>query len=131
MCSVHADPAEDYPYFVGHAEETGAGVGEGFNLNCPLPAGSDWAAWCEALETCCRRIGAYAPEALVVSLGVDTHRDDPSGSFKLESGHYVPMGRRLAELGLPTLFVMEGGYAVEVLGVNVANVLAGFEGEDS
>jgi len=127
VCSVHADPDEDYPYFVGRADETGAGPGEGFNLNCPLPAGSDWPAWHEAMEICCRRIDAFAPQALVVSLGVDTHRDDPSGGFKLDSSHYVPMGRRLAELGLPTLFVLEGGYGLEVLGVNVANALAGFE----
>jgi acetoin utilization deacetylase AcuC-like enzyme len=109
----------------------GTGTGEGFNLNCPLPTGSDWATWRAALETCCQRIVDYAPQALVVSLGVDTHRDDPSGSFKLDSSHYVPLGRRLAELGLPTLFVLEGGYAVEVLGVNVANVLAGFEGKET
>ena len=69
----------------------------------------------------------YGPEVLVVSLGVDTHRDDPSGSFTLDSGHYVDVGRRLAALGLPTLFVLEGGYALEVLGANVANVVAGFE----
>ena len=128
VCSVHADPAEDYPYFVGRADETGAGLGVGFNLNCPLPAGSDWTAWRAAMEMCCRRVDAFAPQALVLSLGVDTHRDDPSGTFKLDSSHYVLMGRRLAELGLPTLFVLEGGYALEVLGVNVANVLAGFEG---
>jgi acetoin utilization deacetylase AcuC-like enzyme len=129
VCSVHADPDEDYPYFVGRADEKGAGPGEGFNLNCPLPAGSDWPAWHEAMEICSRRVGAFAPQALVVSLGVDTHRDDPSGSFKLDSSHYVQIGLRLAELGLPTLFVLEGGYALEVLGVNVSNVLAGFEGE--
>jgi len=127
FCSVHADPAEDYPYFVGRAEETGAGPGEGFNLNCPLPVGSDWAAWREAMDRCCRRITSFAPQALVVSLGVDTHRDDPSGSFKLEIGDYVDVGRRLADMGLPTLFVLEGGYALEVLGANVANVVAGFE----
>ncbi len=127
FCSVHADPAEDYPYFVGRADETGAGPGKGFNLNCPLPVGSDWAAWREAMDRCCQRIMSFAPQALVVSLGVDTHRDDPSGSFKLESGDYVEVGRRLADMGLPTLFVLEGGYALEVLGANVANVVAGFE----
>lgn len=130
VCSVHADPAEDYPYFVGCADETGAGPGRGFNLNCPLPAGSAWPAWRAAMEICCRRIDDFEPQALVVSLGVDTHRDDPSGSFKLDSSHYVLLGQRLAELGLPTLFVLEGGYALEVLGVNVTNVLAGFEGAD-
>jgi acetoin utilization deacetylase AcuC-like enzyme len=130
VCSVHADPAEDYPYFVGRADEAGAGPGEGFNLNCPLPAGSAWPAWRAAMEICCRRIDDFEPQALLVSLGVDTHRDDPSGSFKLDSSHYVLLGQRLAELGLPTLFVLEGGYALEVLGVNVTNVLAGFEGAD-
>jgi acetoin utilization deacetylase AcuC-like enzyme len=129
FCSVHADPAEDYPYFVGRADETGAGTGEGFNLNCPLAAGSGWAAWSEAMELCCRRIDAFAPQALVVSMGVDAHRDDPSGSFTLDCADFVAIGRRLAALGLPTLFVLEGGYALEVLGINVANVLTGFEGE--
>ena len=127
VCSVHADPDEDYPYFVGRADETGTGPGEGFNLNCPLPAGSDWVAWRESMEICCRRIASFSPQALVVSLGVDTHRDDPSGSFKLESSDYVAVGQRLAEMGLPTLFVFEGGYALEVLGANVANVVMGFE----
>ena len=129
VCSVHADPAEDYPYFVGRAEETGAGSGQGFNLNCPLAAGSGWAAWFEAMDLCCRRIEAFSPQALVVSLGVDTHRADPSGSFTLDSGDFVAVGRRLSALRLPTLFVLEGGYALEVLGINVANVLAGFEGQ--
>jgi acetoin utilization deacetylase AcuC-like enzyme len=127
VCSVHADPQDDYPYFVGRADETGAGAGEGFNLNCPLPAGSGWPVWCDAMEVCCRRITAFLPQVLVVSLGVDTHRDDPSGSFTLESSHYLDIGRRLAALALPTLFVLEGGYALEVIGANVAHVVAGFE----
>ncbi|MPT22385.1 MAG: histone deacetylase family protein, partial [Starkeya sp.] len=33
---------------------------------------------------------------------------------------------RIAALARPTLFVMEGGYAVEAIGVNVANTLEGF-----
>jgi acetoin utilization deacetylase AcuC-like enzyme len=31
--------------------------------------------------------------------------------------------------GLPTLFVLEGGYAVAEIGINVVNVLSGFEGQ--
>lgn len=128
VCSVHADPLHDYPYFVGHADEGGAGAGEGFNFNIPLPPGSDWCIWREAMEVCCERVAAFAPQAIVVSLGVDTHRDDPSGSFTLESSNFGDVGQRLAELGLPTLFVLEGGYALEVLGANVAQVISGFEG---
>jgi acetoin utilization deacetylase AcuC-like enzyme len=64
----------------------------------------------------------------VVSLGVDTFEKDPISHFKLTSDDYPEMGRRIAGLGLPTLFVMEGGYAVEEIGINAVNVLTGFEG---
>ena len=63
----------------------------------------------------------------MVSLGVDTFKDDPISQFKLDSPDYLAMGRRLARLGKPTLFVMEGGYAVEEIGINAVNVLEGFE----
>jgi len=65
---------------------------------------------------------------LVVSLGVDTFEKDPISHFKLTSEDYPKIGRRIAELGLPTLFVMEGGYAIEAIGVNTVNVLEGFLG---
>jgi acetoin utilization deacetylase AcuC-like enzyme len=62
----------------------------------------------------------------VVSLGVDTYAGDPISKFKLDAPEYLRMGSQLAGLGLPTLFVMEGGYAVQEIGVNVAHVLRGF-----
>lgn len=124
--SLHADPHDDYPYFLGHADEKGRGAGEGYNVNYPLPPGTGWAQYTEALDAAAGRIAAHAPDALVVSLGVDTFKDDPISHFRLESADYLKMGARLARLGLPTLFVMEGGYAVEAVGVNVTNVLTGF-----
>lgn len=65
-------------------------------------------------------------ELLVVSLGVDTFAGDPISAFRLESDDFLEVGRRLAGLGLPTVFLLEGGYAVEEIGVNVAKVLSGF-----
>ncbi|MFT7454845.1 MAG: acetoin utilization deacetylase AcuC-like enzyme, partial [Saprospiraceae bacterium] len=47
--------------------------------------------------------------------------------FKLKSDDFIDMGRTIASMGLPTLFVMEGGYAVEEIGTNTVNVLKGFE----
>lgn len=126
--SIHADPADEFPYFLGYADETGSGAGAGANVNYPLPLGTDWAAWAEALESACRRVHDWAPDALVVSLGVDTFEDDPISSFRLQSSDFPRIGTRLARLGLPTLFVMEGGYAVEQLGTNAVGVLTGFEG---
>ena len=64
---------------------------------------------------------------LVISLGVDTFKDDPISQFKLDSPDYLEMGKRIAQLGKPTLFVMEGGYAVEEIGINAVNVLEGFQ----
>jgi acetoin utilization deacetylase AcuC-like enzyme len=126
VVSIHGHPDFEYPFFLGHADETGVGVGEGCNLNLPLPAGTAFPAWLDALEVGCARLEAFAPDAVVVSLGVDTFKDDPISQFKLESEDYLRIGSRLSRLGLPTLFVMEGGYAVEEIGINAVNVLTGF-----
>jgi acetoin utilization deacetylase AcuC-like enzyme len=125
--SIHGDPSNEYPYFLGYPEERGAGQGVGFNLNLPLPCGADYERWSQALETGCRAIQTFAPEALVVSLGVDTYKDDPISQFKLESSDYLRVGERIAACGLATLFIMEGGYAVAEIGINIVNVLEGFE----
>ena len=103
------------------------GEGEGFNLNLPLPHGTDFAAWSAALEIACAAVADFAPDALVVSLGVDTYRGDPISRFRLDTPDYPVIGARIRALGLPTLFVMEGGYAVEAIGVNAVGVLTGFE----
>lgn len=126
FASLHGDPLTDYPYYLGHADERGAGRGEGFNHNLPLPRGTDFAAWRAALKTALARIAAVKAGALVVSLGVDTFEGDPISGFKLKSDDYLRMGEDLARAGLPTVFVFEGGYAVAEVGVNAVNVLEGF-----
>jgi acetoin utilization deacetylase AcuC-like enzyme len=127
VLNLHADPMVEYPYFLGHADETGEGPGEGFNVNYPMPFGTDFDRWNAALEHACRRLVAYAPDVVVVSLGVDTFEKDPISKFRLVSENYPKIGRRIAQLGKPTLFVMEGGYAVDEIGVNAVGVLTGFE----
>jgi acetoin utilization deacetylase AcuC-like enzyme len=126
--SLHGDPAEAFPYFSGYADETGAGAGTGFNMNLPLPPATEFSVWASALADGLARIRRFAPEALVVSLGVDTYAQDPISFFKLASADFSTYGRMIGELGLPTLFVFEGGYAVADVGVNAVNVLTGFEG---
>jgi acetoin utilization deacetylase AcuC-like enzyme len=125
--SLHGDPRTEYPFFLGHADETGAGAGLGFNLNLPLPAGTGVAAWFAALDTACARITAHRPDALVVSLGLDTFAGDPISHFHLQAADFSRLGAQLAGLGMPTVFVLEGGYASAELGVNAVNVLDGFE----
>ncbi len=93
----------------------------------PVPAGIPGAPrWIRPA----RKSKRYGADIIVVSLGVDTFKDDPISQFKLDSPDYLAMGARIARLGKPTLFVMEGGYAVEEIGINAVNVLEGFEGSN-
>lgn len=128
VVNLHGDPMVEYPFFLGHADETGTGGGEGFNHNYPMPFGTTWDQWSTALDDGCRKVDAYAPDILIVSLGVDTFEKDPISRFKLQTGDYPKIGARIRKLGLPTLFVMEGGYAVEEIGINAVGVLTGYEG---
>ena len=125
--SLHGDPRTEYPFYLGHADETGRGAGEGFNLNLPLPAGSAASTWFEALELACARIAQHGADALVVSLGLDTFAGDPISTFALQADDFSRLGERLSRLGMPTIFVLEGGYAAAELGENAVNVIEGFE----
>ena len=126
FCSLHGDPRDAYPYFLGYKDETGEGEGEGYNCNYPMPPGTGFEVWDTALAAACRKINAYKPDVLIVSLGVDTFKDDPISFFKLTSDDFKSYGARIARLKRPTLFVMEGGYAIAAIGLNTVNVLEGF-----
>ena len=117
-----------FPHFLGYADERGSGSGEGFNVNYPMPPDTGFTTWSNALDDACQKISDYAPDAVVISLGVDTFEHDPISGFKLSSDDFTRYGERLGALKLPTLFVMEGGYAVAEIGLNTVNVLQGYEG---
>jgi acetoin utilization deacetylase AcuC-like enzyme len=125
--SIHADPLQEFPFFLGFADETGKGKGEGSHLNLPLRWGTKWDKYEEALSAAMKKLKKFAPDVLVVSLGLDTFKEDPISKFKLEHEDYLRMGEIIAGVKKPTLFVFEGGYAVDALGINTVNVLTGFE----
>lgn len=124
--SIHADPRTDYPFYWGHADERGEGAGEGANLNLPLPRGTDGNSYRPALDTALAAIAGWGASFLIVSFGADTHSSDPISSFALEREDYGELAGAIAALGVPTLVLMEGGYAVGDLGLNVAAFLSGF-----
>lgn len=128
FASIHGAPEDSYPWFTGYADETGRGAGEGFTLNYPLPPGTGFGTWSEALDDAIARTRTFGPDALIVSLGVDAYKADPISFFTLDSPDFTAAGRRIAGLALPTVFVMEGGYAIEQVGINTVNVLEGFLG---
>jgi acetoin utilization deacetylase AcuC-like enzyme len=125
--SLHGDPAVHYPYFTGAADEVGAGAGRGATRNLPLPDGTGDDAYLDALAAAAGTVDAFDPAMLLVSLGLDTFAGDPIGAFALTGDGFRRMGALLAELGRPTLFVQEGGYAVDALGANAVAALGGFQ----
>lgn len=109
-CSLHGDPAWAYPPHTGFAEERGAGPGEGFTYNQPLPEGTAWATYAAALDRALERIARHAPGWLVLSQGFDTFEGDRWGGFLLHADDFGRIGERVRALGLPVLVVLEGGY---------------------
>jgi acetoin utilization deacetylase AcuC-like enzyme len=124
--SIHADPADYYPFFWGHAHERGEGPGLGANLNLPLPIGADDAAWLAAIDTALGAVRAYASDALVLALGLDPHASDPLRGMTVTTPAFARAGAAIARLGQPTLIVQEGGYLSPELGPNLESFLRGF-----
>ncbi|MEY3833610.1 MAG: hypothetical protein RLZZ130_1088 [Pseudomonadota bacterium] len=124
--SVHADPATDFPFYWGHADEVGEGAGEGATLNLPLPQGTQLGAFRAAQATALEGIARFDPGLLIVSFGADTFEGDPIANFALRTSDYATLARDIAATGLPTVVLTEGGYAVDNLGENLASFLSGF-----
>ncbi len=121
--SVHGHPRFAYPYFSGFEDETGVGVGEGTNLNIPLPEKRNGDDYLKALIRALRYIDRFSPDFLLVALGLDTAKGDPTGTWSLVRKDFERNGRMIAEVGLPILVVQEGGYRTRTLGVNARTFL--------
>lgn len=126
--SVHIDPAQGwFPHFLGFADERGESAGHGFNRNVPLAPGTADDEWATAVHELAEEARRYAPQALVVSLGVDAAAVDPESPLHVTERGFSRAGRALANVGVPTVFVQEGGYDLDHLGPLVLSVLGGFE----
>jgi acetoin utilization deacetylase AcuC-like enzyme/GNAT superfamily N-acetyltransferase len=123
--SIHADPANAYPYFTGFADETGEGEGAGFNLNLPLEEHVSGGRYARVLLQALEAVARFRPYFLVVCLGLDTAKADPTGSWSLLSHDFEANGRKIGALGLPTLVVQEGGYKTRTLGINARHFFRG------
>lgn len=129
VASIHVDPNLSAPFYAGHADETGAGAGADLTFNQPLPWMTADGPWLAALDAALARVRSFAPGALVVSLGFDAAKTDPSATFAITDAGFAQAGRRLAAAGLPTLLVQEGGYLNSELGSYLRTFLRAFEGQ--
>ncbi|MDP3879220.1 MAG: hypothetical protein Q8Q07_02795 [Dehalococcoidales bacterium] len=123
--SIHGHPRSTYPYFSGFAGEKGRGAGRGYNINIPLPESIDGEYYRSVLGGVLRRVTRFDPRFLLVALGLDTAREDPTGSWSLEARDFESIGQMIGLLRFPTLVVQEGGYDARVLGINARHFLAG------
>jgi acetoin utilization deacetylase AcuC-like enzyme len=123
--SLHGDPSFAYPYFSGFEDERGEGEGEGYNENIALPERLDGERYRRALRRAIRTVHTFDPDTLVVALGLDPAKGDPTGSWSLTAGDFEENGRLIGALGMPTLVVQEGGYRTASLGINARRFLVG------
>jgi len=129
--SIHADPDRFYPFFWGHADERGEGPGLSYNLNLPIPRGSSDDVFLPTLEKGLKRVRAFAPEAIVVALGLDAYEGDPFGGLAVTTPGFGETGKLVGEFcrdnEAPTVLIQEGGYLCPELGDNLVSFLSGFE----
>ncbi len=124
--SIHADPDYEYPSYAGYADERGEGRGLGYHHNFPLPAGTGDDAYLETLHQALQRIREFKPAYLILSAGMDIYADDPLGTIKVTTDGIGRVAKNIAALQLPTVIIMEGGYANEALGKNILAFLSPF-----
>ena len=125
--SIHADPARQYPLYWGYADEQGEAEGRGYNHNFPQPAGITDNEYLHIMEEALSPILHFAPEYLIICLGLDIYVEDPWGDFAISLDGFSEIGARLAGLEIPTLIIQEGGYNLDALGTAVVNFLSPFE----
>lgn len=119
--SIHGHPDSAYPYITGFEEENNEKI-----INFPLKGNISNEQYSEVLKEAVKRIKLFNPEYFIISYGVDTHEfeNEDLGTFRLTTDFYKTMAEYLrAELNIPTLILMEGGYFISILGANVLNFL--------
>lgn len=126
--SIHGHPHFEYPHFSGYSDETGEGEGKGYNFNFPLPKNTDGESYRKSLKKALGAIKKFKPAFLVVALGLDTAKGDPTGTWALETADFEENGKMVGEAGIPVLVVQEGGYDTKVLGNNAASFFRGLHG---
>lgn len=127
VVSIHGDPRNYFPYFIGFPSEIGKGEGIGRNLNIILPKGTKFTKYAQTLKKqVFPVIKAFEPDFLIVSAGFDTYKLDPIGDFLLETEDYKEMAKMIKGLDFATVILQEGGYYTKDLGANVKSFLSGF-----
>ena len=123
--SIHGNPKFAYPYFSGFADEKGTEEGYGYNINFPLKEEINGEEYYNALVIAVQKIRRFNPDFLVIALGYDTSKGDPTGTWNLQPQDFENNGRLLGSLGIPALIMQEGGYKIPRLAGNATYFFRG------
>lgn len=127
--SIHGK--DEYPYYSGAESEHGSGTGKDYNHNFPLESGATKERYLSTLDSALNKVNWTDLEVLVVSIGFDTYKHDPLGSFDLDSTAYLAISGKIAALtnshSVKCLCILEGGYVIEDLGKNFVSFCNGWK----
>lgn len=123
--SIHGHPRFAYPYFSGFEDEIGEGEGANFNMNLPLPEQITNEQYLAALSKAIKRVIRFQPDHLVVCVGFDTAKGDPTGTWGLSGTDFSQIGQAIGRMQIPTLLVQEGGYRTRNIGSNARHFFSG------
>jgi acetoin utilization deacetylase AcuC-like enzyme/GNAT superfamily N-acetyltransferase len=123
--SIHGHPSFAYPYFSGFSDEKGFGLGQGYNINYPLPQEIDGKKYFHILEKALIKIKKYKANFMIVALGLDTAKGDPTGSWNLKAKDFERNGELIGALRIPSLVIQEGGYNQKNIGINARHFFSG------
>lgn len=124
--SIHGQPSFAYPYFTGFTDEKGEDAGLGFNVNFPLPEKISYEYYTKTLGKALKLIQDFEPDYLIVALGFDTAKGDPTGTWDFTQTNFLATGKVIGSINTPILIVQEGGYKNQSLGSNAKAFFNGF-----
>jgi acetoin utilization deacetylase AcuC-like enzyme len=125
----------EYPFYSGFADQVGIDDGIGATYHIPMPPKTHWDDYQKSLHLGLDKIKEFQAEALILSMGLDTHENDPCAirraGFCLKGNDYYELGKQISckLMNLPTVIIQEGGYRLDTIGEAATNVMYGFRDE--
>jgi len=142
--SFYDDPSvlyfstHQYPHYpgTGWLDEVGTGKGEGYNINVPLPAGTDDSGFKAAFEEILVPAALeFRPDIVLVSAGQDACNNDGLAQMRMSVEGFSVLASIVKSIANKNCAgkvaaVLEGGYDLDLLARSVAAVLEVFMGKE-
>ncbi len=127
-----------YPHYpgTGWLDEVGKAEGMGYNINVPLPAGTDDAGFVTAFEEILLPAALeFSPDIVLISAGFDASASDGLAGMKMSAEGFAVLASIVKSIAKESCVgklaaVLEGGYNIVLLPESIASVLEVFMGKE-